>query len=567
MARNDPRTPLDRGLQTLLADELAGRQPPDLTAKIVAAAARPRAPANLPATAEPRRSLVRGMLIGAAAVGGLWLAGAFASAEPGLPEPVVTGRVARGAVAWRPAADAGIGDARAPGGLAPETYDAGREFAWPLRRGDRLAVDADRPGTIELDAMGRLVLQPHTTLEVTNVEWKHLAGGFVAGSITVTALAGAASWYGGGETAKEPGESLVLAARHGDDPDLASGIAGELDAARERIAELEARLASEQRTAVAPAPDTAAAGGAAEVPVASAAVELIATGSSFDDLLADVDWQQVGEAVDGYIGVKREIEELIAAGEDVPMELRAAEGRWEGLLFQQVAAALEDVPGESVTARIHHPAFGTNLLHAAMSAAGLALDGSQQRWLADIGRRYTAEDAQRRAGYGDQTLALERFVDEIEMQHRFFEEQRAVLSPAQHDRISFGELAERVLVDPLGSGFQWSKKNRVVQVESREALARSAATGFADDLGLTGAQQAALAPMVRRWVSRWPSRWLDRPMDALDRSGRMHIERVRTAARLQLELMREMQQGLALSPEQLDVLLRQQLVYVPFLTS
>ena len=547
----------DRALETLIADELAGRRPPDLTERILAAARRDATTASSPPRSSPRtarRSLAVGLLLGGIAVAGVWSWWATSSAAT-RHAPRVQGEVARGILTWEPAARS----------TPTRTVEAGAPFALLLAAGDRLRNVGSETLVVSIDRMGELVLEPNTCLEVKHVDWKPLTGGFVAGSITVSALIGSASWFGDGELIDDPSRDVVLAATKGADPAdpmAASGMATDLAAAQERIAELEAALHRRQ-----PLPQRSAPAEPLEAVETAPNVEPILTDSEFDELLASIDWLQVGSAIDGYLEAQKEIERLIASGEAIPLELRATADGFENQLFQQVATTLESgVPGATLTARIHHPAIAANLFASVMNAAGVPLDASQRRLLEDIGRHYTSEDAARRSAYNDRTLKFEQFVDEIEMQHRLFAEQRRVLRADQEAVLSFGELGERAGIDPFGSGYQWSKKNRVIEVASRDALADRAALGFADELNLDDDQRASLRPMVERWAASWPDEWMNRPMDRLDRNGRMHIERIRSAARLQVDLMREMSYGLGLRPEQFELLRRQVLVFVPFLT-
>lgn len=546
----------DRALETLLADELAGRRPPDLSGQILAAARSRRTAARATAAPAPspsaRRALAVGMLLGGIVVAGAW---ALWDARRDTPSvALVRGAVSRGALAWETAA----------GASQQRALVAGDSFALALGAGDRLRNAGSDQLVLSFDRLGELVFAPHSCLEVKHVEWKPLTGGFVAGSITVSALIGAASWFGEGELIDDPTRDVVLAAKKSDEPArplAASPTSAELTAAQERIAELEQMLGAR----VPVQPDTASPD-ATDVP-AEAANEPILTGSEFDELLAQVDWREVGSAIAGYLDAQREIERLIAADERVPLELRSIADGFENQLFQHIAGVLEEgVPGETVTAKLHHPAIGTNFFDSVMAAAGLPLDADQRRTLEDLGERYTLEDAARRASYNEQTLGLERFIDEIEMQHRLFGEQRRALSADQEALLSFGELAERAGIDPFGSGYQWSKNNRAIEVTSRADLAQRAAAGYAHDLNLDDTQQARLHPMLERWASLWPAEWMERPMDHLDRKNRMHIERIRSAAHLQLGLMREMSGGLGLNAEQLATLRERVQIFVPFLS-
>lgn len=546
---------IDRALEVLLADELADRQPPDLTERIVVAACPRRVERQ--GTLAPRRrpgraSLWLGLAAGALCVLTPVAFVAWQRGGPAAPQPidrVVTGTVLAGELRLEPSAGAPV-----------RSHPAGAPFVLALTSGDRLRAHDDARTVVSLTSLGHLALAPRSVLEVKEVEWKQLGGGFVAGAITVSAAVGAATWFGSGETIVAPNQTLVLRDEGaGGDPTAASAQLEELAAARRRIAELENRLGER----VPAAPTVMAADQDESQP--EPATEFVATGSEFDEVLAGVDWGTVGKAVSSYLDVKKQIEELEAAGEPVPVDLRATADRWEGVLFEQIGAALESgIPGETMTARIHHPAVMTNLMHAAMAAAGEPLAASQLAAMQKLGERHAFEDAVRRASYDDQTLMLERAVDETELQHRSIAAQRALLSPAQEAVLSFGELGARVGVDPFGSGYQWSKFGRAVNVDSVAAFGERAVAGFSADLELSDAQSRQLAPLVQNWLSSWPQEWLGRPADDLDRRGSFHIERVRAAARLQVQLMRDMQHGLGLTPAQLEQLRSMRQIFVPF---
>lgn len=553
---------LKRTLEILLADELDGRRPPDLSdailARVANGAPRRGQVLRLPQPQTARRAslpmaswyrFAAGVLVGVLAVGATQLPWGM---SPRPAEPIAhhaTGKVRNGSLAW-------VCQPTAGRAILGDSWVAGDLFDFVPRAGDLLRASRSEPLHVEFFELGRLVCEPATCLEVKNVEWKQITGGFVVGSITVSAIVGAAQWFGQGEGTAGPEQHVVLAAPKPGDAILAatSDAASEaLAAAHRRIAVLESQVF--ERTE-APIPEPAL------VPVT---VDAIATGTPYDELLQQVDWSIAGKAIDGYLEAKQQIETLLAAGEEVPMELRARENRWESLLFEQVAESLEaGIPGMTVTARMHHPAVATNLLQSVLAAAGKPLDQSQRRWVTDIGRRYAVEDAKRRAGYGEDTMFLEQFVDEIEMQERFLSEQRRVLTPWQEARLSFGDLAERAGVDPFGTGYQWSKHNRAMEVRDRQHLAERATIGYAADLDLDDSQKQQLAAIVGNWTSRLPQAWFDEPMNDLDRNGRMRIDRIRGAALMQVELAREMWQGLGLTARQRGLLRELRQVIVPF---
>ena len=132
--------------------------------------------------------------------------------------------------------------------------------------------------------------------------------------------------------------------------------------------------------------------------------------------------------------------------------------------------------------------------------------------------------------------------------------------------LSFGALADRTRVDPLGAGYQWSRLDQGVEVSSRNEFARMAGRRLVSEIGLSKDQIQRIQPTVIRWAEALPAEWMEQPMDDLDRRGSHSIRKVKGMAKAQLALMQKFAAELNLSPDQLRKLRGYRQVFVPFLT-
>ena len=546
----------DYALDRLLAEELGELRPPDLEARILAAATRRTialpelVSASGGGSGDRGRvaSWIAGIAIGAATVliGSMAIFYGAASPGPRMRVSVECGRIEWAAVRGRPVVAV-----------------SGTDLVVRPSRGDRVRLDRFVDTKLKFLRLGRLRCAPGTVLEVRDMEWKEFGGGLTAGALTVTVIFGVAHWAGAtaSETA-ETGEDLVLRPGNPESdrpPDRQVELRRKLGAAAARIAQLEEQLA--RQSATTRTVDSAV--GEPE-PRSDDYVPLLCD-TSFDAALEKVRWRVVGEAVSEFIEVHRRVVALQARGEEVPRELLALEEQWEGQMIGEIGKVLRaDVPGSSMTAQIHHPGIATNLMLAGLRKAGLPLDAKQTDAVQAVTRKYALEDRVRRAGEKDEDFVLANRIAENEMTARYLVELRQQLSPEQERFLSFGELARRTRSDPLSAGFQWSRMDSGIEVKGRESFAKFTGSRLSSEVGLSQAQIDVAKSLVKHWAEGLPAAWFEQAMDALDQRGSHHLAKVRKMAVAQLALLRTLGTQLDLSPEQQTKLRGIVRVFVPF---
>ncbi|MHC4821375.1 MAG: hypothetical protein ACYTDX_06615, partial [Planctomycetota bacterium] len=197
-------------------------------------------------------------------------------------------------------------------------------------------------------------------------------------------------------------------------------LAGELEKAHNEITDLRSQL----KDATAPVVKDAHVADHDESP-ADGSIRI-----PFDEfeVLNEVDWDSVGDSLGKMIPI---IEDMAAAGREGRKLDMNEVGKIATLNASLIKAAVSldgKIPGSGINGSFTHPAFQANAIASALAAAGLPLDKAQTDQLAALGRKYTDSEAARNRGYGDETWALTKIIDETREKDRFFAEAFGVLN-------------------------------------------------------------------------------------------------------------------------------------------
>jgi len=165
-----------------------------------------------------------------------------------------------------------------------------------------------------------------------------------------------------------------------------------------------------------------------------------------------------------------------------------------------------------------HPIIHWNLLAERLELAGLPLSDAQVRRISRLGVEYDAAWDHQDAGYGTDTLALEKVLNELELKRAFIErllglltrEQREVIvDPALHDTYPYDLYSPLLLlagkVEPLVESTREETRKSIEKVfidrhELSEEQARAAAGAF--DAWLAQVEPLLAAPLTSRAVHR-----------------------------------------------------------------
>ena len=313
-------------------------------------------------------------------------------------------------------------------------------------------------------------------------------------------------------------------------------------ASRELAAETERREAAEQalaevREQLAERAEGAAPGAAGTTP-GKAGVRY--RYDAFDATLSQIDWQGAGEAISKMSPLLAELASTMMEGKPMPPSVGDIQKYNGPLVKLALTAQQQGMPGTGTNGAFTHPSILANLVYSTLREAGLPLSPGQEARLAEIADDAVRDDARRLAGYGPETLELQKVWDETQLKDRFYDgvdrlvtdEQREVLHPvALRGRLSF---------DLFSSGLVWMGLCAARRFTQPEQLQLGIVDYAMNRFELPVELKPILEDVVAEWVAGFPAGYLDEPADALELGGRLRISRVRIAAERQLGMMRRL---------------------------
>jgi anti-sigma-K factor RskA len=538
---------VDAGLQ-----ELHGRRPPDLSARVVLALQEAR-PGQLPTVRRARRSWWRYAVAAAALVLLGVLVGALLPREREASQPFVQLdlHVQQGELLCVEVFADGVQRSR---------HGVGAPVGFVARAGNRLLAAA--PSRFQVGPFGELATGPATELEVRSmtVNWKH--GVVAASSLTIAVVAGVVTWHtlsqGGTATA---GEVVHLEAGGGHD---GAAMAAENSRLRERLRQLEQQNADLQlATARQQAPPEAV----EEPPPPPPEPVVAETGPVFADdafaeALAALDWDLMGKVTNEMGPMLVELAEAMEQDGELPLELIGKITELNAKLIGQVPAMLKaGLPGTGANGAYTHPLVSANILAKTLAAAGVEMDATQRDKIAGLVRASTIEN--RAVADSVQEFDLQRVAAEVEAKDRFYREVASQLTPEQY-RVMFPEGADRFEGTSLfHSSLFTAQLIEPVSAAGPADFAGSVAQTFGKQVGLDEAAAGQVRAIVERMASAAPELW-QQPASQVETDLRMmRSGRTGTAMRHQIEMMREILRQVPMTPAQRKKFTSMKRLFVP----
>jgi len=542
--------------------ELHGQRPPDLSARVVNALERGPVDASpIVVTAAPGRS--RPVLLAATVVAMLAALVAVTmllvqrqGATPAAPE--ATDRVvARLAIEVQSGVVSCV--EAALGGSATSRHPAGTSASFDARPGNRLRCAM--ASQMRLGPFGVVECSADSELEVKSMEFTWKSGVVAASSLTVAVVAGVVTWHNlaRSETAAA-GETLRMHAPSDGEGTL---IAENAELKRQ----LERLQRENEALKVQPSRESAAATVVADAPKVEpdappvAQVAMMFTDDRFAPALAGVDWQGMGVATKDMAPKLVELLEAIQKGEDTT-ELRIKIQEINGKLVAQVPALLKaGLPGYGPNGSYTHPLVAANVLASTLAAAGRPLDDAQRAKIDGLVRAFSAESQSIADTPGE--FEIERLVAEVEMKDRFFREMGSHLAPEQNDTMNPAGSLDRDGTNLFSTGLLTNAYAEPIPAKSPADFARLASNRLGEDLGLDESAAAKVRAIVERVTAAAPEMWSD-PADGAETNYRlMKRGRAQAALKRQIEIMREIQRTVPMTPEQLKKFRASKGVLVP----
>lgn len=533
--------------------ELHGQKPPDLSSRVVSALERGPVDASpLVVTGGPRRRspflVVTALVASIAAMVAIGIALVIATRAAGAPSsPESTERV----VARLPLAvqRGTIECVEAElGGSAVSRHPAGSVASFAARPGNRLRCDA--AAEVRVGPFGVVESFANMELEVRSMEFTWKNGAIAASSLTVAVVAGVVTWHNlaRSETAAA-GETLRMHA-----PSEDGGVLAENAELRRKLEQLQRENdALKVQPTREPAASAALVAEPAKVepeapPTPQSAMTF--TDERYAAALAGVDWKTMGAVTKEMGPMLAQLVEAMKKGEEIPPELGIKIQELNSKLVAQVPAMLKaGLPGFGPNGAYTHPLVVANVLANTLAAAGQPLDAAQQAKIDGLVRAFSAE-AQSIA-QGPREFEIEQLIADTEMKDRFYREVNSHLAPVQSEQMYPAGSTEYDGASLFNTGLMTRPYAESLAAKNPTEFARLASNRLGEDLGLDDAAAAKVRAIVERSVGASPELWNDKA-DAVELGLRMpKAGRTTAAMKRQLEMMREIQRTVPMTPEQL----------------
>ncbi|MFN3242908.1 MAG: hypothetical protein ACE37K_15510 [Planctomycetota bacterium] len=520
--------------------ELAGRRPPDLSARILITLDE-QAPGPLPRLQQPTRSPLRSVLL-AAALMLLGMAVAALGSSLFVDEPItrfrkVEAKVLAGAIELSAPA---TGSARQrvlvrAGEVTTIATDVGARVRTPVAT------------TVRLGVFPTLLTAADTELEVRSMEFSMKNGVVAAASLTLGVVAGIVTWNAlDGSGTAVAGETVHLEAEGVADTDLAADNARLL--ARIQQLERENRSLLTLREEVASKP-VEAPSEPVEPATAEPVAELAFSDDRYRDVLKDIDWKLMGETTLEMQPLMNELVRALEEDGEIPPELAVKIEQLNANLIGQVPALLKaGLPGRGPNGAYTHPLVVSNILAKTLQAAGKPLDQAQSAALSGLVKSFGSELDSISAGQF--TFEAEQLQQEIEAKNRFYKEMSERLTPEQFASIYPKGSTEFDGLSLFGSGLLSRTLVRPVRANNASEFARRAGARLGEVLKLNDADTTRLRSIIESVSSTTPGLW-DHPASAAESKLKM-MRRGRTTAamRNQVAMLREISRQMSLTAAQ-----------------
>jgi hypothetical protein len=259
---------------------------------------------------------------------------------------------------------------------------------------------------------------------------------------------------------------------------------------------------------------------------------------AFQKTLDGMDWKAAGEAVSKMSPLLVELADSMASGQPLPPSVGDIQQYNGRLVKMALTAQRQGVPGTGTNGAFTHPSILANLVWSTLRAAGKPLDAAQEQRLGELADAAVEEDARRLAGYGEDTLALQRVWDETALKDRFYAGVDRLVTDAQREILHPAAVRGRLGFDLCSSGLVWATVCVPLPFTDVAGLKAAAVQRIVQQAQVPAEQRPVVVDAVADWASSFPPGWLDAPSSPLDLGGHMQVARVRVAAGKQLALER-----------------------------
>ncbi|MFO0933307.1 MAG: sigma-70 family RNA polymerase sigma factor [Planctomycetota bacterium] len=356
--------------------------------------------------------------------------------------------------------------------------------------------------------------------------------------------------------------------------DRATTLLAEREALKEQLAAAKAttlaasareRAAARPDASPAPAPAPADAGAAmGDKPATASGARILVPGH--EELIAEVDWTLVGKATYEMAPLLPAFFEEWSRTGKIPTASAGRVNRLNADLVNAALAAAQRMKLAMTEANraYTHPSMMVNAMAATLEAAGKPLTPAQAEAVRALAVEATNALLAAETGYGPETWALQKLLDETATKERFFAAAFAALTAEQRDVLTPPAAKGRLQADLFSAGLMWAAHAQAVPVTDREHLTTLMTATVADLMGWGEEKKPALRELVAPWVAELPPSVVDEPWDALSAVGMVPLTTAVEAAQRELALLDRVARGLRLDDKGMEAIRQIDRVVIPF---
>ncbi|MGE0192981.1 MAG: RNA polymerase sigma factor [Planctomycetota bacterium] len=222
------------------------------------------------------------------------------------------------------------------------------------------------------------------------------------------------------------------------------------------------------------------------------------------EVLAAIDWKDAGTAAHEMAPMLAPL--IRSMAEDKLDQAQAMELGKRNLRLVNAAMKLVEagLSGTGVNGAFTHPSVTANLIHGTLEAAGVPLDERQIERLKAVADDYVNREAARVAGYGPDTLAFVKLVDESKLKQAFQDAVDAFLTPEQLKVLHPNGPKARLGLDLFSPGIIWQGQVSPITYLRGPSGEETALNVVRMHLKLEPEEAERLRPAVARWLAAVP---------------------------------------------------------------
>lgn len=246
------------------------------------------------------------------------------------------------------------------------------------------------------------------------------------------------------------------------------------------------------------------AGGANSADGATEHEGLVIPVGSKQEVLASIDWKDAGTAAHEMAPMLAPLIRSMAedrVDQAQAMELGKRNIRLVNAAIKLVEAGLS---GTGVNGAFTHPSVTANFIVGTLEAAGVPLDEAQIERLKDVADDYVNREAARVAGYGPDTLAFVKLVDESKLKQAFQDAVDAFLTPEQLKVLHPNGPRARLGLDLFSPGIIWQGQVSPITYLRGPSGEETALNVIRSHLKIELEEAERLRPAVTRWIAALP---------------------------------------------------------------